>query len=249
MKDIGEVQYYKCENCGFTISETHRNLEKSKFLKLNEIVHHYFESDEKKQGNQPPYIEQAMMINVLLKNNIIDHDMLDFAGGYGTLSNTLKKYLDISLPVYEPYVHSSSISSVNYINKKNLRTYKTVITSALFEHIFKRDDFEEINSLVSKSEDGKLIIHTVICETIPKDPNWFYIEAPVHTTFHTNKSMSILMQQWNYKASIYCLSAKSWILLKEPNQIIKEAVEKINKEFQTKYLIYKEGFVDYWKGF
>ena len=96
---------------------------------------------------------------------------------------------------------------------------------------------------------GSLIIHTVICENIPKNPDWFYIEPPVHTTFHTNKSMSILMKQWGYEASIYCLSAKSWILLKEASQEIKEKVENINKEFQTEYLIYKEGFVDYWKGF
>jgi hypothetical protein len=36
-------------------------------------------------------------------------------------------------------------------------------------------------------------------------------------------------------------------LLKEASQEIKEKVENINKEFQTQYLIYKEGFVDYWK--
>jgi len=91
-----------------------------------------------------------------------------------------------------------------------------------------------------------MIIHTVICENIPKNPDWFYIEPPVHATFHTNKSMGILMEQWGYKASIYCLSAKSWVLFKE-SKGVEEKVCNINKELQTQYLVYKDGFVDYWK--
>jgi hypothetical protein len=91
-----------------------------------------------------------------------------------------------------------------------------------------------------------LIIHTVICGNIPMDSNWFYIDPPVHAAFHTNKSMSILMEQWGYKASVYCLSAKSWVLFKEPKGV-KEKVCNINKELQTQYLVYKDGFVDYWK--
>ena len=246
MKHIGEVDYYKCSNCGFTISKTHQEIDNEKFEKLNYDFHHYLENCET-DVNQPPYLEQSMMINVLLKNQILEDDMLDYAGGYGTLSKSLKKYFDISLPVYDPYVQSDDFE--NYVEKKDLKTYKTVVTSALFEHILTREGFDEINALVDANGGGSLIIHTVICENIPKDPNWFYIEPPVHTTFHTNKSMSILMKQWGYEASIYCLSAKSWILLKEASQEIKEKVENINKEFQTEYLIYKEGFVDYWKGF
>ncbi len=94
-----------------------------------------------------------------------------------------------------------------------------------------------------------MIMDTVICENVPNSRDWFYLEPPVHTTFHTNKSMNILMKQWGYKASIYCLSAKSWVLLKESSKETAEKVQQINKEFQTEYLIYKEGFVDYWKGF
>ncbi len=245
-KDIEPIEYEKCEKCGFTISNTHAKMNQKNWEKLNYDFHHYHENN-KTDVNQPPYLEQSMMINVLLKNQILEDDMLDYAGGYGTLSKSLKKYFDISLPVYDPYVQSDDFS--NYVEKKDLKTYKTVVTSALFEHILKREGFDEINALVDANGGGSLIIHTVICENIPKDPNWFYIEPPVHTTFHTNKSMSILMKQWGYEASIYCLSAKSWILLKEASEEIKEKVENINKEFQTEYLIYKEGFVDYWKGF
>lgn len=246
MKDIGEVQYYKCEKCGFTISKTHQKLNDEKFEKLNYDFHHYLENHET-EVNQPPYLEQVVMLKVLSENGIISIDnILDYAGGYGTLSKILKKYFDINLPVYDPYVQSDNF--INYVNKEDLKTYKTVLTSALFEHILTRKSFDEINSLVDQSG-GAMIIHTVVCENVPNNPNWFYIEPPVHTTFHTNKSMETLMKQWGYKSSIYCVSAKSWVLLKESSKEIEKKVKEINKEFQTEYLIYKEGFVDYWKGF
>jgi hypothetical protein len=38
MEDIGEVEYYKCENCGFTISKTHQELDNERFENLNSIL-------------------------------------------------------------------------------------------------------------------------------------------------------------------------------------------------------------------
>ena len=65
----------------------------------------------------------------------------------------------------------------------------------MFEHITCRNDLEKINKSVA--EEGCLILHTVICERIPNDCDWFYLDPPVHCAFFTNKSMDILMQQWN----------------------------------------------------
>lgn len=245
MAEIGTIDYYKCKECGFTLSKTHSELDSKTFEKLNYDFHHYLENNST-SINQPPYLEQAMLINILIKNSIIDGlNMLDFAGGYGTLSKILEKYFKINLPVYDPYIQLNIFNK--YIKKEDLSTYKTVIISALFEHLLNRQSFDDIESLVSKDKNSTMIIHTVICENIPNNSEWFYIEPPVHSTFHTNKSMSILMNQWGYKASIYCLSAKSWILLKDTNDEIKLKIDQINKEFQREYLIYKEGFVDYWK--
>jgi hypothetical protein len=134
-----------------------------------------------------------------------------------------------------------------YIDKKNLKTYETVYNSALFEHLTTRESFDEINVCVSNG--GCMIIHTRISGYIPSDPNWFYLNPPVHCAFHTNKSMEILMQQWDYKASIYCMPARCWVLLKNDSVDLKRKVELINREFQTDYLTYKSGFVDYWKAY
>lgn len=115
----------------------------------------------------------------------------------------------------------------------------------MFEHVINRRDLDEVNNLVS--EDGGLFIHTVVVDSIPKDPNWFYIDVPVHTAVHTNRSMAILMEQWGYKSSIYSPQSKTWLLLKKPYKSIRPVIDSINEELQTQWLYGKDGFMDYWK--
>lgn len=247
MREIGKVDYYKCNCCGFTQSRTHHELDAGRWNNLNLQFHHYMENpDSRKNINQPPYAEQAMMLVMLGRSGIIQtENMLDYAAGYGTLSNILAKYHDLELAIYDAYVKSGDSS--RYIDKAELETYKTVINSAMFEHVLTRDGLDQVNNLVA--EDGCLIIHTLICEHVPNDPDWFYLRPPVHTAFHTNKSMEILMRQWNYDSSIYCPKSKCWVLLKKSNDDIESAIAKINQELQSDWFYYKKGFVDYWKGF
>lgn len=247
MKEIGEVKYYKCENCGFVLSRTHSELDEVKWNDLNNNFHHYLEmQDSEKMINQPPYAEQAMMIHLLKTNGIINTDrIIDYAAGYGTLSGILSKYFNIELPIFDPYVKSKDLNK--YISREDLLTYNVVINSAMFEHILKRKDLDHLNSLVK--EGGCLILHSVICENVPDDENWFYLRPPVHTAFHTNKSMRLLMEQWGYRSSIYCPQSKSWVLLKNDIKDVESIIGNINKELQTDWFFYKKGFVDYWKGF
>ena len=242
--NVGPITYLKCENCGFTISKTHSLMSAKRWGQLNHDFHQHLETNTTKL-NQPPYIEQASMLNILGKNNIVDVKcILDYGAGYGSMSKLLKKYYDQDIFLFEPYMDNSYASA--YVKEKDLKKYNTVFNSALFEHLLTRESFDKINNLVKN--DGAMIIHTVIAENVPVDPNWFYLRPPVHTTFHTNKSMGILMKQWGYSASIYCIPAKSWVLLKIDSQEIKEKIALINKELQCEYFIYGKGFVDYWKG-
>lgn len=241
-----KIEYVKCHKCGFTFSKSHQHFSKDKLEKLNHDFHNYIENpNNPKIGNQPPYIEQATMLNILYTHKLINlSNALDFGGGFGTLVRILKKYYNIQFPIYEPYMHQTD-KEIHYVDLKNEK-FEAVNCSALFEHIIHRETLEEINNCVS--ETGALVLHTVVCENIPNDDNWFYIN-PVHTAFHTNKSMNELMKQWNYKSSIYCPTAKCWILYKKTPSNIENMVAIINKLFQTQYLIFKQGFVDYWKGF
>lgn len=218
---------------------------------LNMSWHHYFENNiDVKVSNSPPYAEQALALSILSKNGILElSDTLDYAAGYGTLSKFIKKYFDKEIKIFDQYVKSNADDLV-YVAEKDLKKYQLVINSAMFEHVLNREGLDEVNNLVAV--DGVLMLHTVICERIPADPDWFYLAPMVHTAFHTNKSMAILMEQWGYASSIYSPQAKSWFLFKKDYSRLKELeskVAEINKSIRTKYFYYKSGFVDYWKGF
>ena len=247
LSGIGKVDYYKCRSCGFVLSKTHAEMESLKWEILNRNYHTYGESpDNIKEHNPPPYLEQAMFLKVLMNNSIISGNILDWGSGYGTLAGIMDKYFNVKIKVYDKYMQRAESKGIDYIQQSGLShlTFDTVISSAVFEHIRNREDMEEINKCVA--DNGALVVHTVVCEEVPKDPDWFYLGA-VHCAFHTNKSMKLLMDQWGYKSSIYCPLAKSWVLFRENRTNINQLVKKINLEFQFQYLYYKNGFMDYWK--
>lgn len=246
---LEEADYYKCSVCGFTFSKTLFEMETSQWIELNSKFHNYIEDpNNQKEGNQPPYFEQAALINLLSKNDIIDKEsMLDYGGGLGTLATILKKYYNLNISIYDPYIKDTDNKEIKYLQKEEVTKRKVIFNSAFFEHIRTRKDIEEVDNLVSES--GALMLHTVVCENIPKDPDWFYIHPPVHSALHTNKSMNILMKQLGYVSSIYSPKAKTWVLFKkEPTGLINK-IDLINKELQEEHLFYKKGFVDFWKGF
>ena len=59
MQDIGTVNYYKCQSCGFVLSKTHSELDENKWADLNRMFHHYIENPQNERTfNQPPYAKQ-----------------------------------------------------------------------------------------------------------------------------------------------------------------------------------------------
>lgn len=239
------VQFDECPVCHFLSSRTHQSLPAKAWEKLNHDFHHYAETEgrETHDFNQPPYAAQAMMIELLARNHIIDDSaILDYAAGYGSLSHIQRKYFDRRITCYDKYVKNPI---QHYIDNPPEKAWSLVINSAMFEHVLTRADLDAVNDLVSDT--GALMIHTVVVERVPKDPNWFYIDTPVHTAVHTNQSMELLMAQWGYKSSIYSPISKAWVLLRKPYSEVQAQVEKINAELQTAWLFGKDGFVDYWK--
>lgn len=246
-----KVDYSKCGCCGFVLSETHASMPRTMWNSLNASWHHHTEDPDKPNlTNQPPYANQGMTLAILDKNGVVNlGEALDYAAGYATMAQFLRKYFGKSIHTYDRYVRNPD-PAIRYVEESALGKYKLVINSAMFEHVLNRAALDEVNALVA--DDGVLMVHTVICERVPPDPDWFYLTPIVHTAFHTNKSTAMLMEQWGYAASIYCPQAKSWFLFKQGHPLLgrlASAVDAINREIQTEYLIYKPSFVDYWKGF
>jgi hypothetical protein len=244
---LRSVDYRKCERCGFVLSQTHAEMPKAQWAQLNEAFNDYIDDPQNVlTGGPAPIIEQATMIALLGGAGLIDAtDLLDYAGGRGYLSGALEKYFSLHAPIYDPYVVDRGRRT--YVDVLRPTGYGTVINSAMFEHVLGRGDLDAVNAAVS--DDGALIIHTLVCERVPNDPDWFYLDPPVHTAFHTNASMEILMSQWGYRSSIYSTRSKCWALLRQDYGRVGPKIEAINRELQTDWLIGKSGFVDYWKGF
>ncbi|MDI3424577.1 methyltransferase domain-containing protein [Enterobacter sp. V87_3] len=245
-RDLVPVLFYECPRCHFLSSKTHKEIPFQRWEKLNtDYHHHHSESGGRSVSgfNAPPYIEQALMIELLARHNVVDvSSVLDYAAGYGRLSHLLRKYFNRDIPCYDKYVRNPEH---HYIDEPQKKNWSMVINSAMFEHVLTRQDLDDVNDLVS--DNGSLLIHTVVVDRIPKDPAWFYTDVPVHTVVHTNKSMNILMEQWGYRSSIYSPKSKCWILLREPYATVKPRIEQINDELQTCWFYGKDGFMDYWK--
>ncbi len=244
-----DVDYARCCQCGFVASTTHKAMSPEHWMALNASFHHSVEAGN--EGiNQPPYADQALAMLLLGRNGVLDlADSLDYAAGYGTLSKFARKYFDAKVRIFDRYVTGDD-DTLEYVDESALGRYRLVINSAMFEHVLERKDLDDVDALVA--DDGVLMMHSVVCERVPADPNWFYLDPVVHTAFHTNASMSVLMAQWGYAASVYAPQAKSWFLFKQGNPKLAElegVIERINAEVQSRYFIYKRGFVDYWKGF
>jgi len=243
------VDYGRCAHCGFVVSRTHQRLSPAVWSALNSSWHHHYENHlEEKVSNAPPYAQQALAVAMLHREGLVDaSDALDYAAGYGSMSKCLARYFGLQTRLFDRYVQDGGNE---YVPEAQLGRYALVINSAMFEHVLDRATLDEVDGLVA--DGGVLMLHTVVCERIPKDPDWFYLAPMVHTAFHTNKSMELLMKQWGYAASLYSPAAKSWFLFKQGHPALprlERVAQQINHALRAPFFHYKAGFVDFWKGF
>ncbi|MBK9764658.1 MAG: hypothetical protein IPO87_15240, partial [Flavobacteriales bacterium] len=150
-------------------------------------------------------------------------------------------FFDVNVLNFDLYITPRD-RSVQLADLKK-RGYSLVMSNAVFEHVTSRQTLNEIESLVAPN--GCLAVHTLIPETVPNDPAWMYL-LPVHCSFHTNRSMGILMEQWG-TYSVYNGFSKMWVMFKKSPAEILYSVEDLNNELGWNYLKFKEGFMDYWK--
>ena len=243
---LGTVEYFRCQNCGFVLSKTHAEMSRSKWESLNQEYHTYQGKDY--NLDDPRWITrlqcQARVLDDAVQIGLLDMNgrSLDYACGDGKLSNLLKTDKSITLLKYDKYMPSQR----DFLDDSQLipESFDFIITTSVFEHFTERQHFDSVETLVSQN--GVFGIHTRVCEVIPLDDSWFYL-LPVHCAFHTNKSMSILFEQWGYTSSVYNVDARLWLWFKTPHLNVKTCVDRANSRPNGPFYVYKKGFVDYWK--
>ena len=244
---LTNVNYWRCQNCGFTISKTHTEMSPSEWESLNYEYHRSYQGQEF-NPDDPRWITrlltQANVLNDAAQIGFLDTNgrWLDYACGDGSLSELLNTHHNLMLLNYDLYMPRRK----DFLEDSDVTpaSFDFVITTSVFEHFTRREQFDSVEALVS--ENGVLGLHTIVCENVPTDDSWFYL-LPVHCAFHTNKSMSLLFEQWGYTASVYNVDARLWLWFKESPTDIVGIVERANGRPNGPFYIHKKAFVDYWK--
>ncbi len=246
--DLSTVEYSRCVECGFVISKTHVDMTQSEWETLNNCYHSSFHGTDECEDD-PRWVtrlnSQATVIADLNSLGLLPNKQpwLDYGCGDAKLSKLLLNDFGLILYKYDRYLGDHSYLKLSDLKS---RSFSFVITTSVFEHIFKRKDLNKISSLVN--DNGVFGIHTYVDENITNDPDWFYL-LPVHCSFYSNKSMKILFDEWGYKASIYHVDSRLWFWFKTDIDAIESKIQIANKRPGREFLYYhfKRGFMDYWK--
>ena len=241
---LKEVDYFRCGECGFCASKTHYEMSYKEWSDLN---FSYYSANHRRTDNpynqNQRYFNQALMLNIIYRHGLIaGNRWLDWGSGNGNVASLLNKYFQISMDTYDKYF----TSEFNNVEASSLeaKSFNFVMTTAVIEHLRTRSELDEIEAYVAQT--GCFSIHTLVAQSIPKDPYWMYL-LPVHCSFFTNRSMDILMEQWGYRCSVYNEKAKLWSLFRNEPSFIQSKSEGVNNSLGWEYLHYKIGFMDYWK--
>jgi hypothetical protein len=238
------VEYWRCQDCGFVYSKTHLDMSTEAWTEMNRLVHSTYQGQDDNSAD-PRWKErlqaQATQLGRLAEANLINPTArwLDFGCGDGKLSKLLQAPQGLNLHNYDRYMPGEG-----YIGDEQLidGSFDFVLTTSVFEHLRRREEWDRIEALVSPA--GALGLHTLVTEQVPSDPNWFYLQAP-HCAFFSNTAMALLFKDWGYRSCIYDVDARIWIFFRDDPKIIAEKVHLYNLK-NAEPLIFSESFVGYW---
>lgn len=242
---LDRVNYHCCDGCGFTWSDTHFRMSPVDWKAVNDFYHRrYFGSEH--NADDPRWMErlreQQAFLLPLWREGIFDNSLeaMDYGCGDGKLADMLTAS---GLPTrkYDKYINHEK---PDYLSDGDLQPgrFGLVINTSVFEHVLALETLDEIAACVNPRR-GVLAVHTLVSEKVPRDPAWFYL-LPVHVSFFSNRSMSLLMRRWHFEASLYDVEARMWLMFRE-EAVARRAFNVARTTGRDVYV--SAGFADYWK--
>jgi cyclopropane fatty-acyl-phospholipid synthase-like methyltransferase len=257
-KKLGGVerihQYVRCPKCGIVIDETFYQMTAEEWKYMNQTENDY-------QGTQenpvdPRWIErldaQAEVLSNLFQHTVLAKNLVtvDYGCGDGKLSDyvnahyeqeTGEKLNHLLIGKYDKYMTPEHAS--DYLTETQMRpgTFDFVVSCSVFEHLIGTDDIEEVVGLLSKT--GTLAVHTLVCEEVPKDPDWYYL-LHGHCTIWTNQAMQKFYEEHAFIGCAYHVESRMWFFFRdgEKYKYLQKESEKIDGTW-----VFSDRFVDYWK--
>ena len=230
---LDACEYVRCDDCGLVIAKTLYDMPHEQWEALNRECHAAYQNTDALavDPNWLPRLKaQAAVLNDLISRGVIAESAraVDYGAGDGKLADMCKPWL----LKYDAYM---ARPNAGYLTELEPATFDFVITCSVFEHLLGAGDVEKIFALLKP--DGIAALHTLVCEEVPRDPNWFYLQ-PVHCTFWTNAAMKKIFKQYDFKACAYNVEARLWLLFKDADKIVR---------LKNSAWIIAEDFIDYWK--
>lgn len=242
MKNLDACEYVRCDDCGLVVAETLYNMPRQNWEALNHECHAAYQNTDALavDPNWLPRLKaQASVLAELINRGVLDKSAraVDYGAGDGKLSNFLAE--KISAPWLKKFDAYMARPNENYLSAAELKpaSFDFVITCSVFEHLLGAGDVEKIFALLKSN--GTAALHTLICEEVPQDPNWFYLQ-PVHATFWTNAAMKKIFRQYDFKACAYHVESRLWFMFRDA-----EKFSRLKNCAGTWSLA--DDFVDYWK--
>lgn len=241
LKYLDACEYFRCENCGLVVAKTLYEMPREQWESLNRECHGAYQHTNALDVD-PRWLErlqsQAKLLAELANVGVLEKSAraVDYGAGDGKLSDYLAE--KISAPKLLKF--DAYMADENFLPPEKLlpASFDFVITCSVFEHLLGADDVEKIFALLTAN--GTMALHTLVCEEIPRDPNWFYLQ-PVHATFWTNAAMKKIFRRYNFVACAYHVESRLWFMFRDAQKfsLLKNSAEKF---------VVADDFVDYWKG-
>jgi hypothetical protein len=244
--NLGTVDYWRCEACGFVFSRTHAEMSQEAWNELNVLCHQTYQGQDANALDprwKARVAAQSLALSELAGAGLLDPEgrWVDFGCGDGGLSDVCSDQYGLNLLKYDEYMAAGG----DYLASEDMTdgAFDFVISTSVFEHLTRREQWDGIEALVAPS--GALGVHTLVAEHVPNDPAWFYLQAP-HCAFFSNDAMSRLFEDWGYRCSIYNVAASLWIWFRSDPREVEDKVARLNASASNPFL-FREGFLDYWK--
>ncbi len=242
--ELDLVHYVKCDGCKMVYSAEHLAMPEERWQRLNRYYHGGYQGSASNVDD--PRWQKRLHIQAELVADLAGCDAigagrpwLDFGCGDGKLAQAIEAK-GHSVGRWDRFMGGGR---PGYLQEDALRpaSFDLVINTSMFEHVRELGTLDDLAGLVSPT--GVLAVHTLVCEDVPADPDWFYL-LPVHCAFFTNRAMELLFRRWQVVSSLYHVEGRMWFYFRRPLSALPPPVHTwiAAGRFHA-----KDGFMDYWK--